>query len=230
MRMITWARWPPPGPTSRATTSSWASTASCPQPGGRATDLQLLLRQLRGPEHVRRLPRHRSREPRAGARGDRRAEEGLPGQALLRGRPLAGGLPHLQPADEQSRGDRGRLPDLGRGHLPVRALGLCRCEAEGRAALGAAGDRPRQERPDGLVRGRLVRLRAVPRRGLARRSALRRRHRRAHVRPAAGRPGDPLARGHDLGRPEGPARLRRASGSRSTATAMRSPRSAARGA
>ena len=73
--------------------------------------------------------------------------------------------------------------------------------------VGAAGDRPRQERSDGLVRRGLVRLRPVSRRRLARRSPLRRRHRRAHVRPAAGRPGDPLARGHDVGQPDGPARL-----------------------
>ena len=86
------------------------------------------------------------------SRGPGRSESGLPDQALLRRRPLAGGLPDLQPADELPRADRRRLPDLCRRDLPVRTRRLRRREPSPGATGRAAGDRPRQERPRGRFR------------------------------------------------------------------------------
>ena len=68
-------------------------------------------------------------------------------------------------------------PEAIAGAFPISAGVIFQCEPSAYAdaklkacaAVGAAGDRSRQERPDGRVRRRLVRLRAVPRRRLARR-------------------------------------------------------------
>ena len=111
------------------------------------------------------------------------------------------------------------FPERIAGAFPISCGLMFQCEPDAYKdealrgpAVGAIGDRPRPERSRAGFRHEPVCRNGLRRIELAGPAPVHQRDRGPHVRKAAGRRGDPMARGPGVRRPRGPDRIRREAG------------------